>query len=145
MVTPLTLAITPMSVLQNPEFGEAYGKLFEEGEVDDRLLVILFLMVERLRGSCSVWAPYSTMPCKEIYFCILRCKGGIHSFLTCFRYFDVLPTSFGTPLWFTEKEIQEIKGTNLFNATKIQVSIISILNTPITIINMWLKGIKIIL
>ena len=84
MVTPLTLAITPMSVLQNPDFGEAYGKLFEEGEVDDRLLVILFLMVERLRGSCSVWAPYSTMPCKEMYFCILCCKDGIHSFLTCY-------------------------------------------------------------
>ena len=48
MVTPLTLAITPMSVLQNPEFGEAYGKLFEEGEVDDRVFMEQELLVQKL-------------------------------------------------------------------------------------------------
>ncbi|KAI5055199.1 hypothetical protein GOP47_0030344 [Adiantum capillus-veneris] len=93
MVTPLHLAITPMSVLQDPEFGKAYAKLFEDGDVDDRLLMMLFLMVEHIRGSSSLWAPY----------------------------LDVLPTSFGTPLWFTEEELQELQGTALHNATKIQL------------------------
>jgi hypothetical protein len=81
MVTPLPLAITPMSVLQNPDFGKAYGKLFDEGDVDDRLLVILFLMVERLRGSCSLWAPYFTAPYKEIYFFTLCYRDGFIPFL----------------------------------------------------------------
>lgn len=93
MVTPLYLAITPMNVLQDPEFGKVYAKLFEDGDVDDRLLMFVFLMVERIRESSSFWAPY----------------------------LDVLPTSFGTPLWFTEKELQELKGTALYNATKIQL------------------------
>ncbi|MCO5581649.1 hypothetical protein L7F22_035538 [Adiantum nelumboides] len=93
MVTPLHLAITPMSVLQDPVFGKAYAELFEDGDVDDRLLMILFLMVERIRESSSLWAPY----------------------------LDALPTSFGTPLWFTEEELQELQGTALYNATKIQL------------------------
>ena len=51
-----------------------------------------------------------------------------------FRYLDVLPNSFGTPLWFTEEEMQELKGTNLFNATKIQVNDYSFLITLISVI-----------
>lgn len=60
MVTPLLLAITPMTVLQDPLLGAHYCQLFEEGEVDDRLLIMLFLVVERARGQLSFWAPY---PC----------------------------------------------------------------------------------
>lgn len=93
MVTPLDLAITPMRVLQDHEFGNVYGKLFEDGDVDDRLLMILFLLVERVRGELSFWAPY----------------------------LDMLPTSFGTPLWFTEQELEELKGTALYHATKLQL------------------------
>ncbi|KAH7404190.1 hypothetical protein KP509_15G014400 [Ceratopteris richardii] len=93
MVTPLHLAITPMSVLQDPEFGNLYAKLFELGEVDDRLLMILFLMVERVRGSSSLWA----------------------------SYLDVLPADFGTPLWFTDEELEELHGTALYNATRMQL------------------------
>lgn len=58
MVTPLLLAITPMTVLQDPELGGHYCKLMEEGEVDDRLLIMLFLVIERARGRFSFWAPY---------------------------------------------------------------------------------------
>lgn len=51
LVVPLDLAITPMRVLQDPFLGPECRAMFEEGEVDDRLLMILFLTVERLRIS----------------------------------------------------------------------------------------------
>lgn len=128
MVTPLHLAITPMSVLQDPKFGMAYAKLFEDGDVDDRLLMILFLMVERIRGSSSLWAPYPCLSCPNLYLYLLVFFLS-HSYLgfmkqslaTNVSYLDVLPTSFGTPLWFTEEELQELKGTTLYKATRIQV------------------------
>ncbi|KAK2974763.1 hypothetical protein RJ640_027124 [Escallonia rubra] len=36
------------------------------------------------------------------------------------RYFDVLPTTFGNPLWFTNDEFLELKGTTLYCATELQ-------------------------
>lgn len=92
MVTPLLLAITPMTVLQDPELGGHYCKLMEEGEVDDRLLIMLFLVIERARGRFSFWAPY----------------------------LEILPFKFGTPLSFSEEELSELKGTHLFQATQQQ-------------------------
>ncbi|XP_010523051.1 PREDICTED: uncharacterized protein LOC104801461 isoform X2 [Tarenaya hassleriana] len=91
LVVPLDLAITPMRVLQDPLLGPECQKMFEEGEVDDRFLMILFLMVERLRKNSS-WKPY----------------------------LDMLPTRFGNPLWFTDDEMSELKGTNLYRATELQ-------------------------
>lgn len=94
MVTPLYLAITPMTVLQDPELGGFYGKLMQgaeegEGEVDDRMLMLLFLLIERARGQSSFWAPY----------------------------LDIMPSKFGTPLCYSEEELLELKGTHLFQAT----------------------------
>lgn len=57
LVVPLDLAITPMRVLQDPLIGAECRAMFEEGEVDDRFLMILFLTVERLRKNSS-WKPY---------------------------------------------------------------------------------------
>ena len=57
LVVPLDLAIAPMRVLQDPLIGPECRAMFEEGEVDDRFLMILFLMVERLRKNSS-WKPY---------------------------------------------------------------------------------------
>lgn len=57
MVVPLDLAITPMRVLQDPLLGPECRAMFEEGEVDDRFLMILYLTVERLRKN-SPWKPY---------------------------------------------------------------------------------------
>ncbi|KAL0428948.1 UNVERIFIED_CONTAM: hypothetical protein Sradi_0520800 [Sesamum radiatum] len=91
LVVPLDLAITPMRVLQDPLIGPDCRSLFEEGEVDDRLLIMLFLTVERLRKSSS-WKPY----------------------------LDMLPTEFGNPLWFTDDEFSELKGTTLHRATELQ-------------------------
>jgi hypothetical protein len=56
MAVPLDLAITPMRVLQDPLVGPRLRARFEEGAVDDRLLVMLFLMAERLRPG-SLWKP----------------------------------------------------------------------------------------
>lgn len=33
----------------------------------------------------------------------------------------MLPTSFGNPLWFTDDELLELKGTTLYRATELQV------------------------
>uniref|UniRef100_A0A7N0T2I1 SET domain-containing protein n=2 Tax=Kalanchoe fedtschenkoi TaxID=63787 RepID=A0A7N0T2I1_KALFE len=91
VVVPLELAITPMRVLQDPVIGLECRKLFEDGVVDDRFLIILFLTVERLLKNSS-WMPY----------------------------LDMLPESFGNPLWFTDDEIEELKGTTLYRASELQ-------------------------
>ncbi|VFQ93004.1 unnamed protein product [Cuscuta campestris] len=91
LVVPLDLSITPMRVLQDPLFGPHCRAMYEEEEVDDRFLIILFLMVERLRKNSS-WKPY----------------------------FDILPTKFQNPLWFTDDELSELKGTTLYRATDLQ-------------------------
>ncbi|RWW21101.1 hypothetical protein GW17_00014758 [Ensete ventricosum] len=56
MVVPLDLAITPMRVLQDQLVGPRCRALFEEGDVDDRFLMMIFLMVERMLPN-SVWKP----------------------------------------------------------------------------------------
>ncbi|KAH8488581.1 hypothetical protein Peur_059752 [Populus x canadensis] len=91
LVVPLDLAITPMRVLQDPLIGPECRSMFEEGEVDDRFLMILFLMLERLRNNSS-WKPY----------------------------LDMLPKTFGNTLWFTDDELLELKGTTLYRATELQ-------------------------
>ncbi|KAH7841106.1 hypothetical protein Vadar_025657 [Vaccinium darrowii] len=91
LVVPLDLAITPMRVLQDPILGPECSAMLEDGEVDDRFLMILFLTIEHLRKNSS-WKPY----------------------------LDMLPTTFGNPLWFTDDELLELKGTTLYRATELQ-------------------------
>ncbi|KAJ3672478.1 hypothetical protein LUZ60_007199 [Juncus effusus] len=91
MVVPLDLAITPMRVLQDSTLGPTCRDLFNKGGTDDRFLVMLFLLVESLRPD-SLWKPY----------------------------LDILPRKFGTPLWFSETELCELKGTTLYQATLLQ-------------------------
>ncbi|CAN6485001.1 unnamed protein product [Victoria cruziana] len=91
LVVPLDLAITPMRVLQDPIYSEKCRPLFEEGDVDDRFLMILFLTVEHAMKNSS-WKPY----------------------------LEMLPSSFGTPLWFTEDELLELRGTTLHKASMLQ-------------------------
>lgn len=91
LVAPLDLAITPMRVLEDPLLGPPCRAMLEEGEVDDRFLIILFLTMERLRSKSS-WKPY----------------------------LDMIPNSFGSPLWFTHDEFQELKGTTLYRASTLQ-------------------------
>ncbi|XP_073151539.1 protein-lysine N-methyltransferase EFM1 [Henckelia pumila] len=91
LVVPLDLAITPMRVLQDPLLGPECRAMLDEGGVDDRLLIMLFLIVERLRKN-SHWKPY----------------------------IDMLPDTFGNPLWFSEDDLLELKGTTLRRATEMQ-------------------------
>ncbi|CDP08898.1 unnamed protein product [Coffea canephora] len=91
LVVPLNLAITPTRVLQDPLFGPECRAMCDEEAVDDRFLVILFLTVERLRRNSS-WKPY----------------------------FDLLPTTFTSSLWFSDEELLELKGTPLYQATELQ-------------------------
>ncbi|RDX71769.1 Ribulose-1,5 bisphosphate carboxylase/oxygenase large subunit N-methyltransferase, chloroplastic, partial [Mucuna pruriens] len=103
LVVPLDLAITPMRVLQDPLLGPACRAMFEEGDVDDRLLMMLLLTVERLRKN-SLWKPY----------------------------LDMLPTTFGNPLWFSDDELQELRGTTLYRATELQKkSLLSLYETKV--------------
>ncbi|KAK7295013.1 hypothetical protein RJT34_17916 [Clitoria ternatea] len=103
LVVPLDLAITPMRVLQDPLLGPECRAMFEEGDVDDRLLMMLLLMVERLRKN-SLWKPY----------------------------LDMLPTTFGNPLWFSNDELQELRGTALYRATELQKkSLLSLYETKV--------------
>ncbi|KAL2623487.1 hypothetical protein R1flu_003692 [Riccia fluitans] len=97
LVTPLVLAITPMTVLQDPLVGPLFGKLFADGLVDDRHVMMLYLMVQRAFGDSSFWAPY----------------------------LKILPADFGTSVFFSEDEMLELKGTSLYNATIIQKASLS--------------------
>lgn len=36
----------------------------------------------------------------------------------------MLPTSFGNPLWFSDDELLELKGTTLYRATELQVIVL---------------------
>ena len=37
------------------------------------------------------------------------------------RYLDMLPAKFKNPLWFSDDDLQELRGTSLFRATELQV------------------------
>ncbi|PSS26353.1 [Fructose-bisphosphate aldolase]-lysine N-methyltransferase [Actinidia chinensis var. chinensis] len=96
LAVPLDMAITPMRVLQDPILSLECSAMFEEGEVDDRFSMILFLTNERLRKNSS-WKPK-------------LCLGNL----------DMLPTTFGNPLWFADDELLELKGTTVYCATELQ-------------------------
>ncbi|KAB1216230.1 [Fructose-bisphosphate aldolase]-lysine N-methyltransferase, chloroplastic [Morella rubra] len=80
-----------MRILQDALLGPECRSWFEEGEVDDTLLIILFLTLEGPRKKFS-WK----------------------------SYLDMLPRTFGNPLWFTDEDFLELKGTTLYRATELQ-------------------------
>ncbi|KAK9050420.1 hypothetical protein SSX86_001810 [Deinandra increscens subsp. villosa] len=47
-------------------------------------------------------------------------SGAIHISDEAIRYLDMLPTTFGNPVWFSEDELLELRGTTLFSATELQ-------------------------
>ena len=63
---------------------------YRAGVVDDRMVVMLFLIVERMRGSDSAWAPWIA----------------------------ALPQTFSTPLFFGKAELAQLAGTTLYHATQ---------------------------
>lgn len=86
---PLESTITASTVSQLPQQGPILNELLEEGIVDERTAVILHLVVERLRGKESPLRPWIAL----------------------------LPTSFSTPLFWSDDELEWLKGTALYKAT----------------------------
>lgn len=54
--------------------------------------------------------------------CLMLCLENTNYLRNNDRYLDMLPTTFGNPLWFTDDELSELKGTTLYRATKLQVN-----------------------
>jgi hypothetical protein len=46
------------TAMQEPLLGANYQELYELGVAGERQIVMLMLMIEKLRGSDSKWAPY---------------------------------------------------------------------------------------
>lgn len=44
----------------------------------------------------------------------------------------MLPTKFGNPLWFSDEELLELKGTSLYRATELQVCIVQLFFLALT-------------
>jgi hypothetical protein len=55
---PLHLALTAQSARADPELGSQYAELLDVGVIDERNVVVLMLLVEKMRGQASRYAPY---------------------------------------------------------------------------------------
>ncbi|KAF6263984.1 hypothetical protein COO60DRAFT_266676 [Scenedesmus sp. NREL 46B-D3] len=86
---PLDLALTAESARQDPQLGPSYAELMDMGLLDERNAVIVMLLVEKMRGDGSRYAPY----------------------------IQLLPGSLCTPLWFDQQQLGELAGTTLAAAT----------------------------
>lgn len=75
---------------------------------------VLFLLGSR-KLLLSFYILFTFLPSFIFFFntvCVCVC---------CGRYLDMLPTRFGNPLWFSDDDFLELKGTNLYDATLLQV------------------------
>lgn len=55
---PLDLALTAAAARRDPELGSSYTELMDLGLADERTAVVLMLLVERMRGGGSRYAPW---------------------------------------------------------------------------------------
>ncbi len=55
---PLSSAITANNILSDPATGKGYAWMLERGVVDERTIVMAFLIAERVKGAASVIAPW---------------------------------------------------------------------------------------
>ena len=55
---PFSLAITHETALSHPQLGPHFSELAELGLVDERTAVVLLLLVEKMRGEGSAYAPW---------------------------------------------------------------------------------------
>eukprot|EP00884_Botryococcus_braunii_P016430 jgi/Botrbrau1/3470/Bobra.341_2s0002.1 len=85
---PLSLTITARRALEDPLVGTGLAQLLHSGLADERVVVMLYLMIEDMKGASSEWAPWM----------------------------ELLPRRFTTPLFYGERELEELRGTTLYYA-----------------------------
>ncbi|KAA6422499.1 MAG: hypothetical protein FRX49_07674 [Trebouxia sp. A1-2] len=89
---PLQAAITRQTILSDPVLGQTYKELLDIGVIDERMLIILFLTIERQLGVDSVWYPW----------------------------LKLLPVKPQTPLFYSDIEMTELRGTSLEHSARLQ-------------------------
>ncbi|KAK9863477.1 hypothetical protein WJX84_001825 [Apatococcus fuscideae] len=87
---PLDQAFTARSIINHSIAGPGYQQA-SRGLMDERELIIFALMTERLKGSKSPWEPW----------------------------ISALPNTFDTPAYYSDVELEELKGTNLYQAARL--------------------------
>ncbi|GIL75966.1 hypothetical protein Vretimale_5622 [Volvox reticuliferus] len=86
---PLDAAITVRTACNDPQVGQQFSWMLDKHLLDERTAVMVYLLIERLRGNESRFAPW------------------IHA----------LPRTFDVPIVYTDQELAELRGTALHRAT----------------------------
>ncbi|EFJ47486.1 hypothetical protein VOLCADRAFT_91853 [Volvox carteri f. nagariensis] len=86
---PLDAAITVRTACNDPQVGAQFSWMLDKHLLDERTAVMVYLLIERLRGDKSRFAPW----------------------------IRALPTTFDVPIAFTAQELAELRGTALHRAT----------------------------
>ncbi|KXZ56254.1 hypothetical protein GPECTOR_1g221 [Gonium pectorale] len=86
---PLAAAITVRTACEDPVLGPQFSWMLDKQLLDERTAVMVYLLLERLRGDGSRFAPWIRN----------------------------LPTSFDVPVTFSEQELAALRGTTLHGAT----------------------------
>lgn len=86
---PLSTALTAPNLARHPRHGALLADLLERGVLDGRTAVMAHLIVERLQQRRSGLTPW----------------------------FDLLPTTFETTLFYEDAELAWLRGTTLHRAT----------------------------
>lgn len=89
---PSRLAITAAACAHHPALGPAFTELLETDAIDERMAVMLLLIMEKRRGAASPIADY----------------------------LDALPNAFHTPLFYDDEAMRGLDGTNLHSAVLAQ-------------------------
>ena len=85
---PASSVISGATILKDSKWGHIYRRFVDRGELDERLLVMAFLVTELKRGEASPWQPYIAS----------------------------LPREFNTPFFFSPEEMKGLRGTTLYTA-----------------------------
>ena len=86
---PLAMALTSKACAEHEAVGECFRHLMDDGSIDERMAVMLLLILEKRRGERSPAAPYVAS----------------------------IPVTFHTPLHYGADELKGLRGTNLHAAT----------------------------
>ncbi|GLC33172.1 hypothetical protein PLESTB_000362900 [Pleodorina starrii] len=86
---PLDAAITVRTACNDPRVGAQFSWMLDKHLLDERTAVMVYLLIERLRGDQSRFAPW----------------------------IRALPSTFDVPIAFSESEAAELRGTTLHKAS----------------------------